>query len=1215
MVVSACSTQKNTAKSRWWHSFNAKYNTYYNGKQSYIEASLAKENGNKDNFTEIIPLYTVGNKQSRQIGSSQYDKAIEKAQKAIKQHSIRKRPEWTKSRKKTERDIEWLNRREYNPFIWKAWMLMGRSQFYKGNFDEAAATFSYMSRMYQTQPAIYGKARAWLAKCYIEQDWLYDAEDVIRNMSRDSIDWRAQKEWDYTYADYYIHSGEYEKAVPYLRKVIKHEMRKKQKAREWYLMGQLQSALGNRQEAYNAYKHVIRQNPPYETEFNARIAMSEVMAESGQTRQVISRLKRMAASDKNKDYLDQVYYAIGNIYLTQHDTINAIAAYEKGNEKATRSGIEKGVLLLKLGDLYWAKEKFGDARRCYGTAIGLLDRDRKDYKQLSQRSVILDELVPFTDAIHLQDSLQTLAKMDEKDRNAAIDKVIEELIKKEKEEKHKQQEQEAAKTQQQNGGGDLSGAFGNAGNMNNNKMGGREGPRTNQLGGQLSGNMSNAAGSDGGGRDGGTTDNGLGGGAWYFYNPTAVSQGKLAFQRQWGKRENTDDWQRANKTVVGGDFSKEMEEMSEEMRDSLNRAEAMQDSIAKAKENDPSLDPHKREYYLAQIPFTEEQVAASNDIITDGLHHSGVIFKDKLDNLRLSEKQLRRLTDSYPDYKQMDDVYYHLFLLYSRKGQTAIADEYVRLLSEKFPESKWTTVLTDPYFRENAQFGEQLEDSLYAATYEAFKADRYSEVAGNAHISETRFPLGANRDKFIFINGLSKLNQGDADECVKAMNEVVKNYPKSRISEMAGMIVNGVKAGRRLHGGKFDLGDVWSRRTAVLNDSDSLAARQFIDDRNANFIFMLAYSPDSLNENQLLFEMARFNFSSFMVRNFDLTITDADGLHLMQVSGFRNFDEAHQYAGQVYANEAVVRRINNQARAIIISEPNLELLGTLFSYDDYDAFYAEHFAPLKVSSRYLLAEPDEIDAPEPKLNPLPDQFERQNTQTDNTSQKGQEGEDTDGTEMEGTDINNNTDVFDNFDVDDDTTPTPTETLIDEPNEPNRSNVPTQPTETVIDEPNEPNRRNVPNVPADPIETVIDEPDEPTRTNVPADPTETVIDEPDEPARTNVPNVPADPTETVIDEPDEPVRPNVPADPMETVIDEPDEPNEPNRVNEPKKPVEPEPTENIIDEPNTPDEPTDDDDFDVIFDDFDAPSNTPGNNNNNDPSGYDVEDEYYELDGF
>ena len=514
MVATGCSTQKNTARTRWWHSFKARYNTYYNGSLAYIDASLEKEEGNKDNFTELIPLYTVSNKNSREIGKSNYDRAIEKCQKTIKLHSIKRRPQWTKQRKKTAKDLEWLSRREYNPFLWKAWLLMGRSQFYKGAFDEAAATFNYMSRLYQTQPAIYAKSRAWLAKCYIEEGWLYDAEDVIRNMQRDSIHWSARKEWDYTYADYYIHTGEYEKAIPHLRNVIKHEMRRKQRAREWFLMGQMQAALGNNVEAMKAFKHVTKLNPPYELEFNARICMTEVMS-VGQSKKMIGRLKRMARSDKNKEYLDQVYYAIGNIYLAQSDTAQAINAYERGAAKATRSGIEKGVLLLKLGDIYWDKERYNDAQRCYGQAIGMLDKERKDYEELSNRSKILDDLVPYTDAIHLQDSLQSLAKMSESDRNAAIDRTIEALKKKEKEERRLQAEQDAQN--QMNGGNDMAqnNQFGNNTTMQNQQ------------------NLQNQRNAQ-----------------WYFYNQMAVSQGKAAFQKQWGKRENVDDWQRVNKTVV-----------------------------------------------------------------------------------------------------------------------------------------------------------------------------------------------------------------------------------------------------------------------------------------------------------------------------------------------------------------------------------------------------------------------------------------------------------------------------------------------------------------------------------------------------------------------------------------------------------------------------------------------------------------------------------------
>ena len=916
IAATGCSTQKNTAKTRWWHSFTARYNTYYNGSVAYIDGSLEKENGNKDNFTELIPLYTVGNKASRDLGKSNFDRAIEKCQKAIKLHSIKRRPVWTKNRKKTEKDIEWLGRREYNPFLWKAWMLMGRSQFYKGDFDEAASTFSYMSRLYHTQPAIYGRARAWLAKCYVEEGWLYDAEDVIRNMQRDSIHWKAKKEWDYTFADYYIHAGDYEKAIPYLYRVIKHEMRRKQKAREWYLMGQLQAAVGNKALAAKAYKRVIRQNPPYEVEFNARIAITEVMS-AGQSKKMVRRLRRMAASDKNKDYLDQVYYAIGNIYMAQKDTANAIKAYENGNSKATRGGIEKGVLLLRLGDIYWTMEKYSDAKRCYGEAIGLLDKERKDYEQLSERSKVLDELVPYTDAVHLQDSLQTLAKMDEKSRNEAIDRVIDELKRKEKEEKRLQDEQRAQEIAAQNGGNDMA---------QNNPM--ANNPALNQN------------------RDG----------SWYFYNPMAVSQGKASFQKLWGKRENVDDWQRINKTVVAS--AQQGAELTDEQRDSIAQAAAVEDSLAQIADSAQN-DPHRREYYLAQIPFTDEQKQASDKIIEDGLYNAGVIFKDKLDNLALSEKSLLRLVNNYPSNEHEADAYYHLFLLYSRKKDHATAESYVNRLKKEFPQNQWTVLLTDPHFKENALFGKHIEDSLYASTYNAFKAGRYAEVEGNANVSETRFPLGANRDKFIFIGGLGKLNGGDTEGCLANMNAVVEKYPKSRLSEIAGMIINGVKAGRRLRGGKFDLGDVWQRRAVALNDSDTIAAKKLSADRNAAFSFIIAYKPDSIDENKLLFQLAKYNFTSYMVRNFDISIDDLDGLHMMKVSGFRNYDEALQYARQFHA-QASIMQLAGRSRMIIISDENLPLLGRQFSFDDYDKFYNKHFAPLKVSTFRLLAEPAEI---------------------------------------------------------------------------------------------------------------------------------------------------------------------------------------------------------------------------------------------------------------
>jgi tetratricopeptide (TPR) repeat protein len=651
----------------------------------------------------------------------------------------------------------------------------------------------------------------------------------------------------------------------------------------------------------------------------------------------------MARSDNNKEFLDQVYYAIGNVYLTQHDTLQAIEAYEEGCKKATRSGIEKGVLLLTLGNVYWDKEKYADAQRCYGEAIGLLDKDRKDYKQLDERSKVLDELVPHTSSVELQDSLQRLALMPEAQRNKIIDKIIEDLIKKEKEEERAREEAEAEKIQQQE----------EARNGNRNT---RPTPTAPQPA---------AAGQSG---------------QWYFYNPQAVSQGKQTFQRQWGRRENQDHWQRLNKTVVN------LEQENAEATDSLTNQDSAEnqegvenaetpagtavpsssdtapnDSIAGsgAAADSTALDPHNREYYLAQIPFTEEQVAESNNLIKDGLFHSGIIFKDKLDNLRLSEKALGRLITQYADYEKNDEAWYHLFLLYSRQGRTTEADHCLEMLKSYFPESDWTILLSDPYFAENQRFGVHIEDSIYAATYEAFKANRHEEVGANGEISEKRFPLGQHRPKFLFIEGLSLLNEGQAEACIERLKQVVEQYPESEVSEMAGMIIRGVQQGRTLHGGKFDIGDVWSRR-AVDMAADSTSNDTLTMERETNFVFLLAYHPDSVNHNQLLYEMAKYNFSNFLVRNFDINVDqDAHGLVRMMISGFLNYDETRQYARQLY-NDQTMADMLRPCRPIIISEKNLPLLGTTYSYRDYELFFEKELEPLEVSEEDLLDEPETI---------------------------------------------------------------------------------------------------------------------------------------------------------------------------------------------------------------------------------------------------------------
>ena len=305
----------------------------------------------------------------------------------------------------------------------------------------------------------------------------------------------------------------------------------------------------------------------------------------------------------------------------------------------------------------------------------------------------------------------------------------------------------------------------------------------------------------------------------------------------------------------------------------------------------------------------------------------------------------------------MDLAWYHLFLLYSRMGDQPTAENCLARLKSDYPESEWTILLSDPFFEENQRFGEHIEDSIYTVTYEAFKQNRHEVIAANAQLTAERFPLGENRPKFIFIHGLSLLNQGDAKGCVNELKTVVEKYPQSEVTEMAGMIIKGVQEGRQLYGGTFDLDDIWNRRDLTL-EQDSTAVDTLSADRNVPFQFILVYQPDSLNENQLLYEMAKFNFSNFLVRNFDLNIERMQGFSRLAISGFLSFDEALQYARQLYAAEGMTT-VLRPCRSLVISDANLALIGTRYSYKDYDEFYEQTFMPLQICNEELLQIPED----------------------------------------------------------------------------------------------------------------------------------------------------------------------------------------------------------------------------------------------------------------
>ena len=493
-LSSCASKRKNTATTRAYHAFTARYNTYYNGNEAYKQAMKAQSTGHKDNYLEELPLLIISDKNTQKNGASNYDRAIEKSQKAIKNHSIKSKPKKPAGKKLTQKQKLFYSQKEFNPFLWKAWFLMANSQFQKGEFAEAASTYIYITKLYESSPTVVAQARIGLAKCYAEMEWLYESEELLQRIQRDTVPETLKKEYAVAKANLLLKQKRGEEAIPHIKAGLKRkEITSLDKAREHYLLGQLYAKAGNKKEAYKSFGKTIAQSPPYEFEFNARIRQTETATDENH-KKTLRKLKRMAKSDKNIDYQAQIYYAIGNLHLSQGDTVKALKAYETGVATGATSGYGTGMLHLSLAKLYWKLEKFSKSHDNYTKAMSMLNEETPGFDEIKFRSEALAGLIQYTDIVEKESKLLHWATLTPEQLYPIIDELIEEA--KLQEELRKKEEKKLAR---ENGGGSELDKAGTNADMTINDQ------NEKQL--------------------------------WYFYNPQLVSQGVRAFKQKWGDRE------------------------------------------------------------------------------------------------------------------------------------------------------------------------------------------------------------------------------------------------------------------------------------------------------------------------------------------------------------------------------------------------------------------------------------------------------------------------------------------------------------------------------------------------------------------------------------------------------------------------------------------------------------------------------------------------------
>ena len=485
LISPSCSTKKKSWVNRQYHNTTAKYNGYFNGNES-IKDGLKKLHANHiDDYTTTISVFPTGDLKTAQKTNSYMDKAIQKGSIVIQRHSMK------------------IKGTEYCKWIDDNYLMVGKAYFYKGDFEEAIKTFSFIINEY-SKNEIRFEAALWLVRGYVEKGDFTSAESVLLDLLKDKkFPNKLDKELAVVAADFYVQKKDFTTATTELLNATELIKRKRKKVRLNYILAQIYQYSNNYSLAQKHYELVLKSNPEYEMAFNAKMSLARSL-ESGNpdTKKMKEKLFKMTKDDKNKEYLDQIYYTIAEMEINNGDTLSAIENYTLSAVNSVENNSQKALSFLALGKIYFEKGSYKLASANYDSTIFYMDNDFRLYEEASARHLILTDLVSNINIVEMQDSLQMLAKLPKSEQSAIIGAIIQAELEKEK---------QAAEDK----------------NLKQQMMyeSGRSGGMEDQFGSNTSG------------------------GQWYFYNPATLSFGMSEFRKKWGTRKLEDDWRRKDKKI------------------------------------------------------------------------------------------------------------------------------------------------------------------------------------------------------------------------------------------------------------------------------------------------------------------------------------------------------------------------------------------------------------------------------------------------------------------------------------------------------------------------------------------------------------------------------------------------------------------------------------------------------------------------------------------
>ncbi|WP_131536514.1 type IX secretion system periplasmic lipoprotein PorW/SprE [Pedobacter nototheniae] len=707
LFIYSCITPKDTAISRKMQNLTARYNYIYNSNVLLTEYNEGLAQSYSDNYEKVLPVYLDPEPQvnlvlTPGISNKQLDEIVHKGQAVI-------------------------NDKSFSNYIDDAYMLLGKANYLKGNYFIASEYFDYTAKTYGDNLKTYIMALNWKARSQMELNNMSKADLILDTMLRAAdLLKKDLAEPLATTAQMRIYQKRNKEAMLLLESAIKATSETHQRIRWRYILAQLQEKENNLQDAYLNFTKVEKSNAPFEMYFHANLNRIKLKALLGgeklnKEQQLLALLK----DDKNSDYIDQIYYQVGELFSAEGEYIKAEENYKKSIKNSTRNQTQKALSYLKIADLNFKQfNNYIKAKLYYDSTAMILPKNFPDYDNIVKKAHNLQYLTDRYTIISTEDTLQTIAKLPVSEQEAKIKAWLTPMVK------------------LTNIGSTSNGST----FVNNPDFPGQ--PSSASL----------------------LTSTTSVGNTFYFNNTSAVSNGFGEFKKRWGNRPLEDNWRQSirsaaqenNQVLAGGNVA--------------NGIQTSTNTNAPISQDQSTLEKK----YLESLPINSDLVAKSNQKIIDAYFEIASFYQQELNDKAEANKVYVELLKRFPENNHLVAVYYSLFLNNQGVNQ-AEAEKYKQLVLTKFPNSSFAKTILDPSYSAKLSQLENISINNYNAAFDSYLKKDYANVIKQANDNIAAFPENDLAPQYAYLKAIAVGRTSKVDALLTEFNSINTLYPNDVI--------------------------------------------------------------------------------------------------------------------------------------------------------------------------------------------------------------------------------------------------------------------------------------------------------------------------------------------------------------------------------------------------------------------------------------------------